>query len=92
MTVMSETCGIITFFSSSHALHAEKVLKAAGMTVELIPGPKDISPNCGVALRCDFAMAGQAKELLASGGVTYEAFHCYTFPQRRSLMDKLLGR
>ncbi|MCX7781045.1 MAG: DUF3343 domain-containing protein [Negativicutes bacterium] len=89
---MDENCGIITFYSSSHAVHAEKVLKSAGYLAELVPGPKDISPNCGVALRYDYENTDKVKELLEQKGVAYEACHLYRAPQRKSLLDLLLGR
>ena len=43
--------GLVTFFASHHAIRADKVLRDADFTVKLIPGPKELSPNCGVALR-----------------------------------------
>lgn len=89
---MSATCGVITFFSSSHAVHAEAVLKGAGYTVELVPGPKEISPNCGIAIRYEYSLTAPVQAVLARKGVAYEACHLYTFPQKTSLLDRLLGR
>jgi len=43
--------GIVLFQSISHALKSEKLLKAAGLTVRLIPVPRNISADCGVCLR-----------------------------------------
>ena len=42
---------IALFQNISHALKSEKLLKEAGLTVKLIPVPKDISTDCGVCLR-----------------------------------------
>ncbi len=92
MSALSEPCGIITFFSSQHAIQAETVLKRAGLAVELIPGPKDISPNCGVALKCGRGDLATAEALLREGGVRYEAGHSYVLVASKSLLDKLLGR
>jgi hypothetical protein len=89
---VSERCGIVTFFSSQHAVQAEAVLKRAGLAVELIPGPKDISPNCGVALKCDLGDLAAVETLLSEGGVRYEAGHSYLLTASKSLLDKLLGR
>ncbi len=89
---MADCCGVITFYSSSHAVHAEKVLKKASYQVELIPGPKEISPNCGVALRYDYSLTAEVMALLQTSGVTYEACHRYTIKQQQSLLSKLLGR
>ena len=89
---MNKDCGIITFFSSQHAVHAEKILKQHGFTIELIPGPKEISPNCGVALQYDYLLTEKIKALLAAGNVTVEAFHSYSLPDRKSLLNKIMGR
>ncbi|SDF59381.1 DUF3343 domain-containing protein [Sporolituus thermophilus] len=89
---MSLLCGIITFYSSQHAVQAEKVLAREGFTVELIPGPKDISPNCGVALKCDRDRLLAVGETLRRHQVMFEACHEYCLQQQKSLLDKLLGR
>ena len=56
--------GLITFFASHHAIRAEKVLRDADFTVELIPGPKELSPNCGTALRIEHERANSALKVL----------------------------
>jgi hypothetical protein len=89
---VSEDSGVITFFSSSHAVHAEKVLKSAGYQVEMIPGPKDISPNCGVALRYDYGLTAPVETVLRDSGVTYEGCHPYRFKKEKTLLERLMGR
>ncbi|MDP8225160.1 MAG: DUF3343 domain-containing protein [Candidatus Lernaella stagnicola] len=51
---MSRVCAL-TFLSVHDVLKAEKLLQAEGRRVRLIPVPKQISPDCGVALQiaCD---------------------------------------
>jgi hypothetical protein len=61
--------GLITFFASHHAIRAEKVLRMADFTVKLIPGPKELSPNCGVALRIEDERRDAATALLTSSKV-----------------------
>jgi hypothetical protein len=58
--------GLITFFASHHAIRAEKVLRDADFTVELVPGPKELSPNCGTALRIEHDRADAAVKTLAA--------------------------
>lgn len=69
--------GVITFFGSHHALKAEKVLKDSTKPAALIPGPRDISPNCGVALRFDYLDRENVSILLEEKHVRYEAIHHY---------------
>jgi hypothetical protein len=72
--------GVVTFFGSHHALRAESVLKKAGQAVRLVPGPREISPNCGVALRFMHEKKEEIADLLQRGAVQYEAIHHY--PER----------
>lgn len=69
--------GLISFFGSYHAIRAEIVLKRDGFAVQLIPGPKEISPNCGVALRFEYAQRDGVVAVLADKKVRIEAVHLY---------------
>jgi hypothetical protein len=69
--------GVLTFFGSHHALRAESVMKKAGFPVRLIPGPREISPNCGVALRFSWDRREEALSLLGASSVQFEAVHHY---------------
>jgi Protein of unknown function (DUF3343) len=69
--------GLISFFASHHAIRAEAVLKRNGLAAQLVPGPKDLSPNCGVALRFDYAMREDAVALLAAKNVRIDGVHFY---------------
>jgi len=44
---------VVTFYSTSVAMRAEKVSKATGCTVKLIPTPRHLSADCGTALRIE---------------------------------------
>ena len=48
---MQESFAVILFESISHALRAEKIVKAAGISCKLIPVPRQLSSDCGVCLR-----------------------------------------
>ena len=42
---------VALFYSTSLAIHAEQVARAAGIDVKLIPTPRHLSSDCGTALR-----------------------------------------
>lgn len=44
---------IFTFHSTHHALKAEKNLKKAGIPAKVIPVPRHVSSDCGVALQVE---------------------------------------
>lgn len=69
--------GLISFFGSYHAMRAETVLKRSGFAVQLIPGPKELSPNCGVALRFEYDQRDSVLAVLADKNVRIEAVHFY---------------
>jgi hypothetical protein len=69
--------GLLTFFGSYHALRSESALKKAGFAVLLVPGPREISPNCGVALRFEHDRREEVLAVLEASKVQYEAAHLY---------------
>lgn len=56
---------LATFPSSQAALRAEQRLKREGLTVELIPVPRQIRSSCGFCLLC--SIAGPLPDLGAEG-------------------------
>ncbi|MGI9648976.1 MAG: DUF3343 domain-containing protein [Acidimicrobiia bacterium] len=69
--------GLLSFFASHHAIRAEKVMRDAAMEVQLIPGPKELSPNCGVALRFRYDEREAVLALLTEEQVTIDEVHLY---------------
>ena len=72
--------GVITFFGSHHAIRAEGVLKKNDIAAVLIPGPREISPNCGVAVRFDYNRKAEVQALLQEHMVHFEDIHHYPEP------------
>jgi len=69
--------GLVTFFASLHAMRAEKVLTKHGFDCRLIPGPREISPHCGVALQFQYADAPVVAQTLEDSKVQIEKIHAY---------------
>ena len=69
--------GLLTFFASHHAIRAEKTLRVAGLDVLLIPGPKELSPNCGTAVRFELSAQDEALRLLKAKKVRVDEVHEY---------------
>ena len=64
-----ERFAVILVHSTSHAIHAERVLKRAGIEVRLIPTPRHLSSDCGSALRLELAVQAECERLLADARV-----------------------
>ena len=69
--------GLISFFASHYAIRAEIVLTRHGLPSRLVPGPKDLSPNCGVALRFEYAQRESVLGILAAKKVQIDGVHFY---------------
>lgn len=69
--------GLISFFSSHHAIRAETLLKRSGMAARLVPGPKELSPNCGVAVRFELSERENALSVLTANRVRIDSVHPY---------------
>lgn len=76
---MIEQPYIIAFPSVHHVMKAEGALLGAGVAVEIIPLPKTLAPDCGLALRIDGSQLGQAQSILSSQGVTWTKTYDATF-------------
>jgi hypothetical protein len=69
------TFGVVLFHTTTAALRSEKTLKKAGFVVKLIPVPRELSSNCGIALRFDWSSSGQIKEALENAHVEIAGVH-----------------
>ncbi len=59
-----ESTGVVLFESVSHALRAEKLIKAAQIPCKLIPVPRHLSSDCGVCLRINTEAKDQVENIL----------------------------
>jgi methionine synthase II (cobalamin-independent) len=64
---------ILVFSSQTEVLNAEDVLEAAGLDFSLIPVPKAINPNCGLALRLQDEAEEAARLALRRAGLAIAA-------------------
>ncbi len=55
---------VVLFQSAAHAIRAEKVLQQAGVQIKMIPTPRQLSSDCGMALRFNRAEEHQVAEIL----------------------------
>ena len=66
---------VILFYSTSHAIHAERALQKAGIPPKMIPVPRHLSSNCGVCIRIGRPDREAAQQALRQAGVEIEAVH-----------------
>ncbi len=66
---MSDTFKVIVFNSTFLTFKAERVLKGAGLAHKVVTKPRDISSDCGLAIRVDAADEQKAVSLLDEAGI-----------------------
>jgi hypothetical protein len=69
--------GVVSFFASEHAMRAERAFERAGLPARLVPGPREVSPNCGVAVAFVWEDEPAIRETLAASKIRFEAVHRY---------------
>ena len=66
---------VFLFESTQGAIKAERTLLRAGLRVKLIPTPRQLSSDCGTALRCDWSDADKAAQALREAKVPLASMH-----------------
>lgn len=60
---------LFTFANTHRVIRAERILRGHGLGVEVIPTPKEISSECGMALLVEDGEFQEALEILKTEGV-----------------------
>ena len=66
---------VVLFHSTSHAIRAEKVLEGAGFRIKSIPTPRQLSSDCGMALRFDRPEEVPVAATLEENRVPFNGIH-----------------
>ena len=69
--------GVVSFFASEHAMRSERVLQRLEIPARLVPGPREISPNCGVAVAFVWENEPEVERALRDSKIRFEAIHRY---------------
>ena len=72
---MEENRGVVLFYSTHAVFRLEKALKNAGITVKLIPTPRNLSSDCGTALLFPWERLPTVKSLIEKLDLEIEALH-----------------
>ena len=67
--------GVVIFHTNSAVLRAEKILLREGLTIKLIPVPRHLSSDCGIALRFNLSVETNVREILEATGVAIDSIH-----------------
>ena len=67
--------GVVLFHTTSAVLRAEKALRRAAFSVKLIPTPRELSSDCGISLRFDWAQSDDVRAALEAARVEIVDIH-----------------
>jgi hypothetical protein len=67
--------GVALFHTTSAVMRAEKVLQNGGVTVKLIPTPREFSSDCGMAVRFDLGDDQRVRALLQEANLEASGIH-----------------
>jgi putative Se/S carrier protein len=70
-----DSYGVVLFYTTSSAMRAEKVLGNGKLSIKLIPTPRELSSDCGIAIRFNWDRAGDVEALLSAARVEIEGIH-----------------
>jgi hypothetical protein len=56
-------------------MRSERVLERLGLQVRLVPGPREVSPNCGVAVAFLWEQEPAVAQALTDSRIRFEAIH-----------------
>ena len=56
-------------------MRSERVLQRAGIQARLVPGPREVSPNCGVAVAFGWEDEPEVEQALKDAKIRFEAIH-----------------
>ena len=67
--------GVVLFHTTSSAMRAEKTLIRHGLAIKMIPTPRQLSSDCGIALRFDWSDGAVVQEFLTEARVEMAGVH-----------------
>jgi len=70
--------GVALFFTTSAVMRAEKLLQRQGIPVRLIPTPRMLSSDCGIAVSFGDEHLERARTLLLEAGLESAGIHTVT--------------
>jgi hypothetical protein len=75
MAVADKQTVVFILPSIHHVLKAEKLLKATEIPFDLVPVPKEINPDCGMAVETGIDTADEVRTFLNNAGLPVEGVY-----------------
>ena len=70
-----EPCVLVTFHTTAEAIQTEKTCKEAGVEGRLIPAPRALTADCGIAWRSPVSAEEALRKAIEGAGIEIDAYH-----------------
>ena len=67
---------VAIFFSIHYVLKAEQLLKAGNIPLDVVPVPREISGDCGMAITFDPAQLAEVQAILGAADIAIARIFC----------------
>ena len=67
--------GVILFHTTASVMRAEKVLIGLGLSLKLIPPPRELSSDCVIAIQFEWADKEKIEHALAKAAIELDSIH-----------------
>lgn len=67
---------VAIFFSIHYVLKAEQLLKAGNIALDVVPVPREISGDCGMAITFDPAQFNEVQNILGAANIAIARIFC----------------
>lgn len=67
---------VAIFFSIHYVLKAEQLLKAGNIALDVVPVPREISGDCGMAITFDPAQFNEVQNILGAADIAIARIFC----------------
>jgi len=64
--------GVVIFHTTSSVMQAEKALLKAGVSIKLIPTPRQFSSDCGISVRFEWLHRERVQTILEDSGIEFD--------------------
>lgn len=76
---------IITFESTNFAIQAETILKSIGLSVQIIPTPREITLSCGISILTAKENLNKVDELVENNKIRIKEVYLYKKDEVKTL-------
>jgi hypothetical protein len=72
---MKQAYAYVVVYSTSHALHIEKILAQQQIDCKLVPVPRQLSSDCGVCVRITADQSQTVEQIVVDTGIEIEGVY-----------------